>query len=153
MHPEGTMKARDIMTANPVAVVPGDSIREAADVMRELNIGAVPVVDDFTTKRLRGIITDRDIVIRCTAEGHSPFCLVSEHMSAMPLETVGPEAKVSEVIEKMEVAQVRRIPVVGKNAEILGVIAQADIATKVGPRQPEQVEEMIERISKAPVPA
>lgn len=147
------MKARDIMTANPVAVVPGDSIRQAADVMRELNIGAVPVVDDITAKRLRGIITDRDIVIRCTAEGHSPFCLVSEHMSAMPLETVGPDTDVSVVIEKMEAVQVRRIPVIGKDGEVLGIIAQADVATKVGPRQPEQVEELLERISKAPVPA
>lgn len=143
------MKAHDIMTADPFSVTPVDSVRRAADIMRELNVGAVPVVEDTDSPLLLGIITDRDITVRCVAEGHEPSCLVRTHMTALPLQTVGPQADVSEVIDRMEQAQVRRIPVVNPDGVLLGIIAQADVAMKVGPRHPSIVEELLERISSA----
>jgi len=141
------MKVKEIMTAGPRAVLPGDTVRRAADVMRELNIGAVPVVEDLTSKKLSGIITDRDITVRCTSAGHTPNCFVRQHMTAMPLQTIHPDDDVSEVFEKMERAQVRRIPVVTPEGVLVGIIAQADLATKVGPAQPRQIEELLEFVS------
>jgi CBS domain-containing protein len=104
-------------------------------------------------KMLRGIITDRDITIRCTAEGHAPTCSVRDHMTSLPLQTVGPDEEVHQVMERMERAQVRRIPVVTKEGMLLGIIAQADLATRVGPTEPRDVEEFLERISAPAVPA
>ena len=112
---------------------------------------AKPFVEDTDSPLLLGLITDRDITVRCVAEGHAPSCLVRNHMTARPLQTVSPEANVSEVIEKMETAQVRRIPVVNPDGVLLGIIAQADVATKVGPKQPRAIEELLERISAAAV--
>jgi CBS domain-containing protein len=147
------MQAREIMTSNPVVLVPSDSIRRAAELMREVSVGALPVVENVATRVLVGIITDRDIAIRCTAEGHSPTCQVGEHMTRMPLETVTPDVSVDVVIEKMERAQVRRIPVVDAGNVLVGMISQADLAIKVGPSSPEKIEELLERISAAPVGA
>lgn len=147
------MKAREIMTGAPMTVTPGDTVRRAADVMRELNVGAVPVVEDRVTRMLRGIITDRDITIRCTAEAHASTCLVKDHMTAMPLQTIHPDDDVTRVIEKMERGQVRRLPVITPDGVLVGIIAQADLATKVGPTQPRKVEELLERVSAPSVPA
>ena len=146
------MKVKEIMTEGPRAILPGDTVRQAAEMMRELNIGAVPVVEDLKSKKLSGIITDRDIAVRCTAEGHVPGCLVRQHMTAMPLQTIHPDDDVSAVFEEMERAQVRRIPVVTPVGALVGIVAQADLATKVGPTQPTKIEELLEYVS-VPGPA
>ena len=142
------MNARDLMTSDPFTVAPTDTVARAAEVMRDLNIGCVPVVEDPAEPVLLGLITDRDIAVRCVAQKHHATCVVRDHMSKVPLETVGPEADSAEVIRKMEEAQVRRIPVVDQSGVLLGIIAQADVATKLAPREPFIVEELLEEISK-----
>jgi CBS domain-containing protein len=74
-------------------------------------------------------------------------------MTPLPLQTVRPEEDVHEVIEKMERAQVRRIPVVNAQGELLGIIAQADVANRLGPSEPREVEQLLERVSAPSVPA
>lgn len=144
------MKSRDLMTAKPFVLTPTDSIRRAAEVMRNINVGAMPVVQSQTTPILAGIITDRDIAVRCVAEGHAPTCTVSTHMTDSGLQTAEPEDDAVEVIAKMERAQVRRIPVVDADYKLVGIIAQADVARKLGPSDPKLVDEVLEKIS-APV--
>ncbi len=146
------MNAREIMTASPVTVLPGDSVRHAADLMRTLNVGAMPVVESTKTKMLRGIITDRDITCRCTAEGHAPDCAVQAHMTPMPLQTVLADEDERVVLDRMERAQVRRLPVVRRDGVLVGIIAQADLATKVGPKEPAEIEELLERVSAPSIP-
>ena len=141
------MNARDLMTPSPSVVESTDRITRAAETMRDLRIGAVPVVDDSEIPVLLGLITDRDIAVRCVAAGHGRRCKVSDHMTAAPLITVSPNADVSEVIAKMEKAQVRRIPVISDTGALLGIIAQADLARKLGPTEPLKVEELLERVS------
>lgn len=141
------MKARDLMTSNPTVVASSDRIARAAEVMRDRGIGAVPVVDDPDVPVPLGIITDRDIAVRCVAAGHGSRCTVRDHMTRAPLITVQPDADASEVVTKMEGAQVRRLPVVGDTGALLGIIAQADLATKLGPAEPLKVEEVLERVS------
>ncbi|HZK78716.1 MAG TPA: CBS domain-containing protein [Gemmatimonadaceae bacterium] len=145
------MKAREIMTSNPVTVTPTDTIALASQLMRDLNIGCVPVVENKAEPVLLGLLTDRDVTVRCVAREVPSSTKVGEAMTKAPLKTVRPEADVSEVIHKMEGAQVRRIPVVSDKGVLLGMIAQADVATKIGPREPDVIEELLERVSE-PVP-
>lgn len=142
------MQARDIMTPEPVFVTPHDSIAKAAELMRDYDIGIVPVVDSRETMRLQGVITDRDIAIRCVAESHSPSCEVSDHMTSSGIDAVQPDMKVEQVIVRMEQDRIRRIPVVDDRNRLLGIIAQADLATKVGPTEPLLVEELLQQVSE-----
>lgn len=135
------------MTSNPFTVMSTDTVARAAEAMRDLQVGCVPVADDPRMPVLLGLITDRDIAVRCVAEKHGSSCLVRNHMTAQPLQTVGPDSDVDDVARKMEDAQVRRIPVVDAAGRLLGIIAQADLATKLGPREPLIVEEVLERLS------
>jgi CBS domain-containing protein len=140
------MSARTLMTPNPVVVTGEDSIRRAAQVMRDRDVGMVPVVDDRAHLHLRGVITDRDIAIRCAAEHPGGECRVESHMTRGHLATVSTEASAGEVIRLMERDQVRRV-IVTEGGRVVGVIAQADLALKAGPMEPLRVEAMLERIS------
>ncbi len=142
------MKASEIMTPHPEAVTPSDLVQRAAEIMRDLDVGFVPIVKDKQSMQLQGVITDRDITVRHVAAGHPRECKVHEHMTRDQLETVGPEATFEEVVEVMKRAQVRRVPVVEGDGRIIGVIAQADIATKEAPTHPEEVAETVEKISE-----
>lgn len=141
------MKARDIMTSDPFVVTGGDPAWRAAEIMRDLEIGLVPVVDNRSEMHLGGVVTDRDLTVRCLAGRHEPGCPVSAHMTPGPLATVGSDADLVEILARMGEAQVRRIPVVDGRGRVIGIIAQADLATKVGPTEPVSVEGTIERIS------
>jgi CBS domain-containing protein len=139
------MKARDLMTSNPECVTPEETLQRAAQIMRDQDVGSVPVVDDRTSMRLAGVITDRDIAIRHVAEGHTKDMAVREHMSTN-VRTVGPDATSDEVMSTMRDAQVRRVPVVEADNRLIGIIAQADIATEgVGDRK---VGETVQQISE-----
>lgn len=141
------MKARDLMSAHPRVVEPADTVSDAAAVMRDRDVGMVPVVDERTHMRLRGVITDRDIATRHVAERHEGDCEVRDHMSAGPLATVSPEADVEEVMRVMRERQVRRV-LVTEGERLVGVIAQADLARREGPLAPVEVEKVLERISE-----
>lgn len=147
------MKARDIMTPNPEAVTPEDSVTRAAQLMRDIDVGIIPVVDDFSTMRIQGVITDRDIAIRHVAEGHQQECRVRDHMTGGRLDCVTPDTDEKEIFQRMERDQVRRVPVVEEGNRLVGIIAQADLAIKLGPREPEQIEEVLEKISEPGRPA
>jgi CBS domain-containing protein len=146
------MRARDIMTANPRAVTSDDTVTTAAQLMRELDVGIIPVVDDSSSMRLRGVITDRDIAVRHVAEGHGNDCRVSAHMSEDKLTTATPEDDVDDVMDRMQRAQVRRIPVVEDGDRLVGIIAQADLAIDVGPGEPAAVAKTVEKISEPAEP-
>jgi CBS domain-containing protein len=120
--------------------------------MRNIGVGSFPVVQDQDSRLLIGMITDRDLVVRCMADAHGPSCTVWSHMTPSPLQTVELGDDESLVIEKMKRAQVRRIPVVDADNRLLGIIAQADVARKLGPTEPQIVDEVLEKIS-APVTA
>jgi CBS domain-containing protein len=140
------MKAREIMTEYPQAVTPSDPLSHAAALMRDGDVGFLPVVDDRTTRRLIGVITDRDITIRHVADAHSDECTIKQHMTADRLVTVTPDADMAEVHRLMIERQVRRIPVVDSEGHVLGVIAQADVATKE--QRDKETGEIVEKISE-----
>ena len=138
------------MTPNPAVVTPEDPIAKAAQIMRDAGVGMVPVVSDKDTLALKGVLTDRDIVIRCVAERHQPTCLVRDHMTADNVDTVTADDDIHDVVAKMESDQLRRIPVVAEGRRLTGVIAQADVAIKVGPREPHVVKDLVEKVSEPP---
>ena len=137
-------KARDIMTANPQVVTPEDSISRAAEIMRDADVGVVPVVEDQGSMRLAGIVTDRDIAVRVVAEGRGNDCRAREVMSS-GLATVRPDDDVDRVMDLMKREQVRRIPVV-EGDRLVGIIAQADVATDIGSDR--KTGDVVEKISE-----
>ncbi len=144
------MKARDIMTSNPEVVTPKDPVTRAAQLMRDQNVGIVPVVEDQTNMKLCGVITDRDIAVRHVAEGHSSNCTVGQELSQAPLHTVRPDADVRDVMDVMKRDQVRRVPVVESDNRLVGIIAQADIAER-GPSEKE-TGKVVQKISEGSKP-
>ncbi|MDE3053544.1 MAG: CBS domain-containing protein [Gemmatimonadota bacterium] len=141
------MKAQDLMTPTPTVITADESIPKTAEVMRNLDVGMLPVVDDLTSRKLIGVITDRDIVVRCLAEQSLIECQVRSHMSASPLVYVNERAPLEEIVEKMERFQVRRLPVVDARMRVVGIVTQADLAMRVGRQNPALVEEVLQRIS------
>lgn len=135
------MKARDIMTANPRVVTSDDSISRVAEIMRDSDVGVVPVVEDSSTMRLAGIVTDRDIAVRIVAEGRDGNVNVREIMSS-GLATVRPDDDVNQVTELMKREQVRRIPVC-EGERLVGIIAQADVAREGSDKKTGDVVEKI----------
>lgn len=150
------MKARELMTSNPEVVTPEDTTSHASSIMKRLDVGAMPVVEDTSRMRLVGILTDRDLVVRHLAEGHEEDCPVRHHMTrregADRFFTVRPEDTAEYVMELMAAHQVRRIPVVdrgnGADERLVGIIALADVAREIGPREPAEVVKVLEAISE-----
>jgi CBS domain-containing protein len=142
------MRARELMTPDPFTVTATDSVFRAAELMRNVGVGSLPVVLGHEDGTLVGIITDRDIVTRCVSQRHYALCEVGTHMTSPMLETVHPDDDVKEVIHRMEHGRVRRIPVVDDKGILVGIITQADLATKLGPINPAAIEEVLERISE-----
>ena len=140
------MKARDLMTRDPECVTQEDTLQRAASIMRDRDVGAVPVVSDSDSRRLVGIVTDRDIAIRHVAEGHRDDHTVRDVMSAGSIATAREDDSVDSVMKLMEQHKVRRIPVVGKNDEVIGMIAQADLVLEA--HDEKKVERTVEKISE-----
>jgi CBS domain-containing protein len=139
------MKARDIMTSDVEVVTPNDPVSRAAELMRDANVGIIPVVEDTSSMRLRGVITDRDIAVRHVAERHTQECRVGDHMTADRIDTVRPDSDLDEVVRVMERDQIRRVPVVEDGQRLVGIIAQADLAREA---PAERVGELVERLSE-----
>ena len=123
------MKAREIMTSSPEVVTPQDPISRAAQIMRDRDVGLVPVVKDMESMSLMGVITDRDLAVRHVAHQHKDDCTVASHMSKDDIQAVVDSDDLTSVIATMERREVRRVPVTDKEGKLLGIIAQADIAT------------------------
>ncbi len=118
------MKAKDIMTEKPESVTPGTNITDVARIMRDMNVGIVPVADD---DRLLGVITDRDITIRVTAAGMSPQDVTVQDFMSPNVVTVKPGDDVEAVRKVMSENQIRRVMVVD-DEKLVGVISLGDVA-------------------------
>src|SRR5207249_5260224 len=123
---EGIMKVADIMTKDPETVGPGTYIGDVAQMMRDLDVGIIPVVSDG---ELMGVITDRDITIRVTAAGLSPFeVTVQDFISPNPV-SVSPDDEVDEARKLMADHQIRRLLVTEGN-KLVGIVSLGDVATR-----------------------
>jgi CBS domain-containing protein len=135
----------DVMTMDPTCCLASDTIDRAAQIMKDEDVGSVPVVDE-TTATLVGILTDRDIVIQVVAgKKDCANVKVEDIMSRNPV-TCKPDEDIQNAMDKMAQHQIRRIPVIDARGRILGIVSQADLATRMD--QPEKTEKVLEKISQ-----
>ena len=139
------MKIQDVMTPDPSCVTPETTARDAARIMKEEDVGIVPVIEGEGSRRLLGVITDRDIAIRIVAEGRDGDTPVVEVMSSGNIATCTPDADVDAAMDTMSSEQVRRIPIVDERGSLVGIVAQADIVRKSDDKKAEHT---VERISE-----
>jgi CBS domain-containing protein len=127
------MKASDVMSKRLICCLRSDNVQYVAGLMKTYDIGSVPVVSDLETKRLEGIVTDRDLCMRILAAGSDPkTTLVGSVMSANPV-TCAPEDSLDRCEQLMRNRQIRRLPVVDAQGRCIGLLAQADIALHESP--------------------
>ena len=132
---------KDAMTASPKAISASTPITEAAQLMRDQDVGSLPIVDG---DRLEAIVTDRDIAIRAVADGR--FDASVSDIASKQLVTVDPGQPLEEAARLMAEHQIRRLPVCEEDGRLVGMLAQADVATHGG--QDAQTGQMVERISQ-----
>ena len=140
------MKAREIMSRNPTCVTPDTPLVDAARLMKDENIGVVPVVESSNSRRLVGVLTDRDIAIRAVAEGRDGASTSVGHIMSTDLRTSAPDDSVSDVMALMGSEQIRRIPIVDERGDVVGIIAQADIVLEAN--DDKTAERTVEKISQ-----
>ncbi len=137
-------KARDIMTGGAECVSVNDTLADAARKLRDLDVGAMPICGE--DNRLKGMLTDRDIVIKCIAAGGDPAAArVGDLAEGKPV-TIGADDSVSEALQTMKVHGVRRLPVIDGH-DLIGIVSQADIARNL---PEDKVGDLVEAISAAP---
>ena len=133
---------KDAMTAEVKVAAPSQSLTDAASLMKQEDVGSVPVVDG---ERLVGVLTDRDIVIRGIADGSDPRSVQVGDIASRDVVTVRPDDDLDEALRLMGQHQVRRLPVVD-DGHLVGVLAQADVAHEA---KDKVVGQVVEEISKA----
>jgi CBS domain-containing protein len=133
---------RELMTKNPRTVESGATVVDAARVMRDEDVGIVPVVEG---EKLVGTVTDRDIAIRVAAEGKPPESVTVGEIASRELVTIDPQQDLEEALRLMARHQVRRLPVVEEDGKLVGIVAQADIARNASD---EQTGDLVEDISR-----
>jgi CBS domain-containing protein len=131
----------EVMTHDPRTVAPETPVSEAARLMRDDDVGIVPVVEG---DRLVGTVTDRDIAVRVVAEGRTGITKVGE-IASREIVTIDPQQDVDEAMRLMAEHQVRRLPVCEEDGRLVGIVAQADVARHASE---ERTGETVERISR-----
>jgi CBS domain-containing protein len=136
--------AREIMTQGAECARTTDTVTDAARKMRDLGVGALPICGE--DDRLAGMITDRDIVLKCVAEGHDTTSMKVEEYAGDEVVTIGADDSLDEALATMTKAGVRRLPVID-GRDLVGMISQADIARNL---PEDKVGDLVEAISSAP---
>jgi CBS domain-containing protein len=138
-------KARDIMTPECNCIGESDTVLDAAERLAELDVGAMPICGQ--DNRLKGMVTDRDIVVKVIAQGKNPASTpVSDLATQDEVVTIGADDPIDEVLRTMIEHKVRRLPVIDGH-DCVGMISQADVATNL---EEAQVGDLVEAISAAP---
>ena len=132
---------RDVMTPLPRAIDTSASVMDAAEIMRDANIGDVVVLE---SGRLYGILTDRDIVVRVLAEGNDPATVSVGQVCSRELTTILSTASVGDAVRLIREKAIRRLPVVEDRGEVVGIVSMGDIAVARDPKS------ALGDVSKAP---
>jgi CBS domain-containing protein len=143
---EVMMRVEQIMTANPACCTGEDRLQDVAKMMVDHDCGCIPVVDDMSSKKPVGTITDRDICCRTVAEGQNPLEMTASEVMTSEVVTVSPDTSVEECCDLMEANQIRRILVVDESGACCGIVAQADIAVNASDRA---TAEVVQQVSQA----
>lgn len=136
----------EVMTKDPAFCLAGDTVDKAAMLMKQESVGAIPVIDSPLSKRLMGIVTDRDLALNIVAESRDAHSVrIEEVMTRNPV-TCREGDDVDKAMSAMADHQIRRIPVVDQQNRMVGIIAQADLATRMD--KPQKTAQVLEEISQ-----
>lgn len=131
------MQVQEVMTPNPICCPPDATLQEIAQKMLECDCGEIPVLD--ARHRPIGVVTDRDICIRGVARGLDARRTTAQEVMSTPVFTVKPDDSLEVCCRQMEAHQIRRVPVVDESGACCGIVAQADIARRLGERETGEV--------------
>ncbi|HEY9180655.1 MAG TPA: CBS domain-containing protein [Candidatus Baltobacteraceae bacterium] len=135
-------RAADIMSKDITIITEDETLREAAERLASDDIGVLPICD--SNKQIKGMLTDRDIVVQVVARGKDPGSTQAREMEQGEVVTLRPDDSIEHACDLMAQYQVRRLPVV-ENGQVVGIVSQADVAKSVSP---EQAGRMLTQISK-----
>jgi CBS domain-containing protein len=141
------MKCNEVMTKKPVCCLPTDMVAKVAELMKRENVGSIPIIEDEQTRKLVGIVTDRDLTLKIVAEGLDAKTTKVDDVMVRDVLTCLAGDDIQKALDAMARHQLRRLPVVGKGNKIVGIIAQADVATRVDKRK--KMAKMVKEISQA----
>ena len=141
----------ELMTPDPACCTPQTPIPEVARLMVRHDCGAIPVVENESTRRLLGIITDRDIVCRLVAKDIPVEQATAEQAMTDEVATLTQDATLNDCVHLMSCEKVRRVPVVDGNGRVLGIVAQADLA-RAGADEPQLEEELTDAVEEISEP-
>lgn len=148
MQTESVVKVRHVMTSDPICCLPTDTAQHVAALLRDHDVGALPVVKDHKSRKLIGIITDRDLCCALVASGlEAKAILIRRLLSKNPV-TCHIEDDLEKCLEAMERYQVRRLPVVDDHGHCIGIISQADLALRAKPPAVSRVVAGISRLRR-----
>ena len=133
--------ARDVMTSDCECIGENETVQDAAKKLKELNVGSMPICGE--DDRLKGMLTDRDIVVKVIAEGQDPAATTAGQLGEGKPVTIGAGDSIDEALRTMAEHKVRRLPVIDGH-QLVGIVAQADIARNV---EEHQVGDLVESIS------
>jgi CBS domain-containing protein len=121
----------EVMTADPTFCVPSDTAKRAAQLLRDLNVGAIPVCESAVSKKLIGILTGRDLVRKVVAEGRDSEATLVNDIMTTEVFACRPDDHINCALETMERQHVKRMPVVDQNQCLVGIIARVDLAARL----------------------
>jgi len=136
--------ARDVMTPDAKCIGENDSVTDAARRLSELGVGAMPICGE--DDRLKGMLTDRDIVVEVLAQGKDPDSTTAGELGEGKPVTIGADDSVEEALQTMKEHKIRRLPVIDGH-DLVGIVSIADLATNI---EDEQTGDLVEAISAAP---
>lgn len=140
-------KCSEVMTSKPACCLPNDTVVKAAKLMKQENVGSIPVVESEQNTKLLGIVTDRDLALKIVAEGRDGQSTKVEAVMTGNVVTCRADDDLQKALDAMATHQLRRIPIVDGDNKVMGIISQADVATRAN--QPEKTAEVVKEISQA----
>ena len=145
-----TQMVQDLMTPDPACCTPQDAITDVARMMVEEDCGAIPVVESQESRRVVGIITDRDIVVRIVARGEDVAAAQVAQAMSSDVSTLRTDANIDDCVRLMSDYQVRRVPIVDESGTLVGMVSQADLARASSQEADLESEltEMVEEVSQ-----
>jgi CBS domain-containing protein len=139
-------KCNEVMTKDPICCLPSDLATKAAELMKSEHVGSIPVVENEQTRKLVGIVTDRDLALKIVADKLDAKTTKVEMVMTRKLVTCHAEDDLQKAVDAMSENQLRRVPIVDDNNKIIGIVAQADVMMHFD--HPKKAAEMVKDISR-----
>jgi|SRR5690606_10526670 CBS domain-containing protein len=121
------MDIKSIMTPDPRCCTRATPLREVARMMRDEDVGQIPVLEEAGSRTLAGVVTDRDIIVRVVATGTDPVSVTAGDCMSAPAVTLGEDASLADCARVMAAEQIRRVPIVDADGALCGIVSQADV--------------------------